>query len=791
MHKRISTARIGRWGVGVRPPSQAHDYAPRPRRRKRVDRPMRPRISRTAVGRWSTGHPWHAIGGWLAFVIACVTIGAATGTKTLANGAVGESARGYSIIDQEGLQLPTRELAYIQTATVATNSPAFAAAISDVERRLDAFGLDAAATVSSGHHAAIVVANIDRQIAIARLRSAVAAVQHAHPTLRIEETGDISVSQARQRVVDNDLHRAELLAIPVTLIVLLLAFGALVAALVPVLLGLTAVAAGLGLLGPLSQAFPVQDSAKTVILLIGLAVGVDYALFYVGRSRHERQRGAATDEALAMTVRTSGRTVILSGMTVAIAMAGMFIASASVLNGIAAGTIAVTACAVAGSVTALPAVLKLLGPRVDRGRIPFLPSVLSERTSRFWPAVIGAVLRRPRLAVAASTGVLLALAYPALSLRLAKPSDLALTAQSDPALKTLADVRQAFPAAGEPAFVMVRVPRSSRAAAAREIARLRTLAVDSGIAHPPLAITTNADRTAAAITLPLTGNGANGSSRLAVQELRQRLIPETLGRLAGAQTAVTGRTAEDIDFTHQIDTSLSYVIAFVLVLAFCLLLVAFRSLVVPFKAVLLNLLSIGASYGVLALVFEHHWAEPVLGFKSNGTIVAWLPLFLFVVLFGLSMDYHVFILSRVREAVDRGHPTKTAIRHSITATAGVVTAAALAMVCVFALFGTLSSLDLKQAGVGLAVAVLLDATIIRGVLLPASMKLLGERNWYLPRWLQRLPRPHLDAHAPEQGPPVPVATTTALAVGDPPWDGGGEIASSAVTRSRLEHLTDP
>ena len=221
-------------------------------------------------------------------------------------------------------------------------------------------------------------------------------------------------------------------------------------------------------------------------------------------------------------------------------------------------------------------------------------------------------------------------------------------------------------------------------------------------------------------------------------------MPETLGRVPGAETAVTGETAEDIDFTEQIRSSLPYVIAFVLVLAFCLLLVAFRSIVVPLKAVVLNLLSVAAAYGVLALVFQHHWAESILGFQSNDSIVAWLPLFLFVILFGLSMDYHVFILSRVREAVDRGVPTDLAVQQSVAATGSVVTAAALVMVCVFALFGTLSSLDLKQAGVGMATAILLDATLIRGVLLPASLKLLGERNWYLPRWLDWLPQARLD-----------------------------------------------
>jgi uncharacterized membrane protein YdfJ with MMPL/SSD domain len=247
--------------------------------------------------------------------------------------------------------------------------------------------------------------------------------------------------------------------------------------------------------------------------------------------------------------------------------------------------------------------------------------------------------------------------------------------------------------------------------------------------------------------VPLSGAGDNGASRRAIGILRDQLVPQTLGHVPGAETAVTGDTAEDVDFTHQMKHGVPYVIAFVLVLAFCLLLVAFRSIVVPLKAIVLNLLSVGASYGVLVLVFQHRWAEGLLGFTSNGAIISWLPLFLFVVLFGLSMDYHVFILSRVREAVDAGMPTDEAVRHGITVTAGVVTSAALVMVAVFSLFGSLSSLELKQAGVGLATAVLIDATIVRAVLLPATMRLLGEWNWYLPRALRRLPRAGIEAPA--------------------------------------------
>ena len=313
-------------------------------------------------------------------------------------------------------------------------------------------------------------------------------------------------------------------------------------------------------------------------------------------------------------------------------------------------------------------------------------------------------------------------------------------------------MRRAFPSAGQTAVIAVQAPPATRERVAGELTHLTQLAVRQGLAGRPIdPIRTSSTRegTSAALLLPLAGNGANSSSRHAVEQLRQRLIPATLGRIAGAEATVTGPTAEDIDFTRQVRHALPYVLAFVLALAFALLLVAFRSIVVPLKAIALNLLSVGAAYGVLALVFQHHWAEPLLGFRSNGTIVSWLPLFLFVVLFGLSMDYHVFVLSRVREAVDRGRPTGTAVRESIATTAGVVTAAAVVMVCVFALFGTLSSLELKQAGVGLAVAVLLDATLIRGVLLPSTMKLLGEANWYLPRRLGWLPR---FAHEPAEGP---------------------------------------
>jgi len=393
----------------------------------------------------------------------------------------------------------------------------------------------------------------------------------------------------------------------------------------------------------------------------------------------------------------------------------------------------------------LPGVLELLGPRIDRGRIPFLPHLRTETAdSRFWPAVVDCVLRRPVLSCVLSAGLLVALAVPALGLHVSKPSDESLSSQSEPALETLGRVRAEFPATSAPAIVVVTGPLEEQAVAQRAVKRLETLAVARGIAHRPFTLSGGSDGRAASIELPLTGAGDNRASKRAVSILRRELVPQTLGRITGVETAVTGVTAEDIDFTKQMKHGVPYVIGFVLVLAFLLLLVAFRSIVVPLKAIVLNLLSVAAAYGVLVLVFQHRWAEPLLGFTSNGAIISWLPLFLFVVLFGLSMDYHVFILSRVRESVDAGMPTDDAVRYGITVTAGVVTSAALVMVGVFSLFGTLSSLEIKQAGVGLAAAVLIDATIVRAVLLPASMKLLGEWNWYLPRALNWLPHAQLE-----------------------------------------------
>ncbi len=696
-------------------------------------RGMLTRLSPTSIGRWSTRRPKLAIAAWLGFVFAAVLVLSLTGTKQLDNGAVGETARGYQMLDAHQLGFGGHEYAFLHSDSLTAGDPPFRAAQDAAGASLRA-ALDVPVTArrSADGHSVLLVATATHEFSSKRLAQSIAAVQAAHPGVTA------SVGSTDNGSGSGDLARAEALSLPVTLLVLLVAFGALVAALVPVALAATAVIAAFGLLGPISHLFPLDDSVKTVVLLIGMAVGVDYALFYVVRSREERRRGLSTRAALERTSQTSGRSVLIAGTTVAIAMAGLFAIGSDVFNAIASATIVVVACTVAGSVTVLPALLQLLGPRIDRGRIPILSRRATGGSSRFWSGLVVRVLRRPVVAACLAGGLLVALAIPALTMRVDEPSNYALSGTGQSAL--VAQVTSTFPSTSAPAIVVASWPSARRQAAEHEAARLERLAAAAGIAHPPFQVSAAPDRDAGALALPLTGLGDNAASRDAVRLLRDRLIPSTLGRVAGVRTAVTGDAAQDVDFTAQMRHGLPFVVAFVLVLAFGLLLVTFRSIVVPLTAIALNLLSVAAAYGVLVLVFQHGWAQGVLGFHSSAAIVSWLPLFLFVVLFGLSMDYHVFILSRVREGVDAGLGNDDALRHGITRTAGVVTSAALVMVAVFSLFATGRALDLKQAGVGLAAAVLLDATVIRGVLLPATMKLLGERNWYLPRALDWLPR---------------------------------------------------
>jgi uncharacterized membrane protein YdfJ with MMPL/SSD domain len=493
----------------------------------------------------------------------------------------------------------------------------------------------------------------------------------------------------------------------------------------------------------------VDSSVNEVILLIGHAVGVDYSMFYLRREREERESGRSESASLAAAAATSGRAVMISGFTVMVAMAGMYLAGASTFQSFATGTILVVAVAVVGSLTVLPATLAWLGDRVEKGGVPIIKDQpWNAGESAMWSRILNPVLRHPVVSILAAGGLLVVLAIPAFSLHTANPGVETLP-QDLSVIQTYNRMQDAFPGGPIPAVVAVSANDVTSPEVKGAIADLQDRAASSPDFEQPITTDVSSDHTVAQVRIPLAGDGSDSRSTAALAALRDRIIPATIGAVPGATGDVTGYTADSEDFTDTMKSHAPLVFAFVLLAAFILLLFTFRSIVIPFKAILLNLLSVGAAYGILVWIFQEGHLESVLAFKSTGAIVSWMPIFLFVVLFGLSMDYHVFILTRIREAFDRGMPSDEAVAHGIKTTAGVVTSAAVVMIAVFAIFATLSLLIFKQLGVGLAIAVLLDATIIRGVLLPATMKLLGDWNWYLPSWLEWLP--HV-THEPELEP---------------------------------------
>jgi RND superfamily putative drug exporter len=575
---------------------------------------------------------------------------------------------------------------------------------------------------------------------------AVSGAQARHRAYTVAEFGFASSTHELNDTLSKDFKRAEYSSLPVTLVILLIAFGALVAAGLPVLLAFSGVLATIGLSAAASHIVAAGDATQSVILLIGMAVGVDYSLFYLRREREERERGHSPREALLNAARTSGHAVFISGLTVLIAMAGMLFTGNAVFTSIAVGAMLMVAVALIGSLSILPALLAKLGHGVDRGRIPLIGRRAAGE-SRVWGFVLDRVLRRPALAATLSGGALLALAAPTLTLHTQLPSFTDLPS-SLPIVRTYESIQRAFPGAQTPAKVVVSADDVTSPAVQRAISRLESQSLATGRMFEPISTEVNAAHTVETVSISLAGDGSDGKSVAALQTLRERVIPSTLGEVPGLEAAVTGATAGTHDFNQQMKSHAPIVFAFVLALCFVLLLVTFRSLVIPIKAVLLNLLSVGAAYGVLVLVFQHSWADGLLGFHSNGAITSWLPLFMFVILFGLSMDYHVFILSRIKELVDGGMATEDAVATGIRRTAGTITSAAAVMVAVFAIFVTLRTLDIKQMGFGLAVAILIDSTVVRAVLLPAVMKLLGEWNWYLPRWLEWLPRLDADRDRP-------------------------------------------
>jgi len=721
---------------------------------------MRPTNLAARAGRWSAQHRRIAILGWIAFVIAATVGGGMIGTSSLSDAEMGNgSSRAADMaIDQAGFREASGEQVLLQARAGDGSRAALERAAAELERRLDGvphvervvspFHDGVTGMVSEDGRSALLsfeIAGDDEQAGdrVDATLAATAAVQRANPQLRVEQIGSASAEKAFGQAMEDDFKRAETLSIPLTLLILLLAFGALVAAGLPLLLGLTAVGATLGLLGPISQITPVADQISSVILLIGLAVGVDYSMFYVRREMEERDKGSGPQAALNAAAATSGHAIVVSGFIVLISMAGMLLSGSAVFVSFGVGTMIVVAVAVIGSLTFLPAMLSWLGEKgwTEKGRVPVLGRLRHRGggRSRAWGWVLDRVLARPKVSAGLAALLLVAIALPALGM-VTKSSGIEGLPADVPVRATYERVQAAFPGTTEPAQVVVRADDVTAPAVQAGIERLREQAVATGRMSEPIGVDVNPARDLAIVEIPLQGTGESAAALTSLAALRDDVVPATIAAVPGTTVDITGMTAGSKDFNDAMKAHLPIVFGFVLGLAFILLLVTFRSVVIPLEAIVLNLLSVGASYGVLTLVFQHGWGASLLGTEATGGITSWLPLFLFVVLFGLSMDYHVFIISRIREAVLGGATTEQAVAEGIKSTAGVVTSAAAVMVAVFAIFATLGAIEFKQMGVGLAAAILIDATIVRAVLLPATMKLLGDWNWYLPRGLAWLPR---------------------------------------------------
>ncbi|MFB8133574.1 MMPL family transporter [Streptomyces mirabilis] len=708
------------------------------------------------MARWSAGHPWRAIVSWLLFVVLCLGVGITVGGNpaTTEDFRIGEAGRAEALAAEGGLQQRPVERVLItaRPGSGRLDLTAADAAAKDVAGRMR--GLDEVRSVADPVHAANGTAvrvdvtmngpELDGKKHVDPLLAQTAAVRKANPDLRVEETGSPSISKGVDKLRGDDLSRTEVIALPVTLITLLLVFSSLVMALVPLLLALSSIAAAVGLSMLASHAFPDAGVGTNVILLIGLAVGVDYTLFYLKREREERARagGRLSSRAVVeLAAATSGRAVVLSGLAVAISSATLFLADDVIFSSIATGAIVVTLVAVLSSLTVLPALLAKLGERAERravrreaqaaqrGRTPRPRKQPKTGAGRLTTAVLSLVGKRPAAALSVTVIAMLALAAPVLGLKL---TDMGRETHSRSivAMQVYDRLNASFPELKSMHQVVVRADadRSSEVTAA-----LRELAADvkddarlSGTSQ----LLTSPDKRITMLQLQVPYYVSTDQAQSSLKDIRKTYVPETVGKVAGAETAVTGDVARYTDYpTHQ-EQKLPLIIGALLLVTFAMTVWAFRSLVLGLVGVLLNLLSAAASLGVLVLVFQDTWAEGLLDFDSTGSIGSRVPLFLFVILFGLSMDYQVFVISRVREAALNGVPTRKAVIDGIGSSAGVVTSAAVVMVTVFASFAALHLIEMKQIGFSLAVAVLLDAFVIRMLILPALMLLLGEANWW-------------------------------------------------------------
>ena len=711
------------------------------------------------ITRAAARHPWRTLGLWVVLLVAAFAASSAMDLTSNTSTAGTEASKAEDLIDNRLRgETPPEEFIIVESLTATADEAAFSGfvdslvsdlvALDDVES-VTSYRDGAEGLVSDDGHFVLVIATLagDEDDADDVVEPLIDVVHEVDGTegFRVTTVGFGSVGVEISDLLAETLEQGEIIGIAFALLILLIVLGAAVAAGLPIILALLSIFVAVGATALVSNVMEMSEFIVFIITLIGLAVGIDYSLFIVHRYREERARGREKIEAITTAGATASRTVFFSGMAVAIALAGMLIMPDPTFQSFAVGAILVVAATVLAALTLLPAVLGLLGDRVNWLTLPFIGRRgEAESTGGFWGWITKVVTARPVISVLLTGGLLIALAVPVLSLNL-----------GDIGISTLpenSDQRHAFDVANEEfsdgvltALVVIDAPDVNAPTVQSGIAEL-TASLDDDEFFGTSELETNESGDLALLTVAMPGDFSSPESESALKRLRDDYIPATFGDET-ADIFVGGPTAETVDDIAKQEEFLPFVFAFVLGLSFLLLLVVFRSIVVPLKAVVMNLLSVGAAYGILVLVFQEGIGNELFGFTESPVIQSWLPLFLFAILFGLSMDYHVFLLSRIKERYDETGDNTASVAYGLRQTAGIITGAALIMVAVFGGMASGELVVFQQMGFGLAVAIILDATVIRMVLVPASMELLGDWNWYFPRWLEWLPEIHIEGAA--------------------------------------------
>ena len=740
------------------------------------------------VAMWSSRHRWPVAAGWFIATIGLFVLSQAIGgIKTddpngNPNEAQTESAKAYAVFGAGGTNTPTEDLTIVIThPSLKVTDPAYQTYVAGVVNRLKGLTVDdggatvpvfdqvqdpatappTAGLVSPDGSAVRVTARITGDQAkveryLVPVRDAITAIETDGSGFTVHSVSGTLTSQDITNLINSGLDRT-FITIGLTFIILLITFGAFVASIVPLVLAVTALLAAFGILGVFSQLIsPASPYATKLVVLIGLAISVDYSLFMITRFRSERRQGRDKLLAIETASSTAGRAVFFSGLAVMISIAGLFLIDVSIFRSMAIGTIAVIFVAVVGSLTFLPATLAILGDGINRGRVPYFGRERPEGIG-FWARLVTAVMRHPVRYAVLSAGFMLILAAPWIHLRIGITDFTSFPDEID-GVQAVKLIDAKWPQGGTQ-DLQVAVTGYDRADVKAAVESFR----NAGLAVPglsgPVQVFPSHDGTVALVSFTIAGEQNDPAAQATVREMRSTTVPAAFGSLSGVQFYVTGNAAQALDVTQVYLDAIPLVFAFVLGLSFLLLLVVFHSLVIPIKAIALNLLSTAAAFGVMVAVFQDGIIGHSFGLAQSAVIESWVPIFVFAILFGLSMDYHVFILTRVKEARDRGLDSRSAVAKGISITSGTVTSAATIMVLVFAAFITIPFAFIQELGLGLAVAVLLDATVIRSVLLPATMTLLGDWNWWLPSFLRWLPRVTIEGEPELELPPegVPAA----------------------------------